>query len=323
MVKFKKFLFSFFTFVLLISSVSFAVFAQGSVVEADKFNFDNALSSGQAIVNYNLDNRRRPIHSQGYFNYASMEGERVGEPENPFNLKRWLPNPKIKKSDGKEDYLWNRGHGLGNQFAGEITNSAENIVAETVYLNQTLMLNYEGNVNNKNSLAGWLKANPDAWLEYHVYFHYQSSEDEIPSQVILVFRGIGAKKEAIDIDLPTNRLEGDHGIKRGDYGYRYVVLDNIQLGYGLDYVTGRITQDGLAVHKGKGVGEFNIQSIVGDGSLSAKDVGKVNSDNSVKEVGGGSDILDFFGVKLPFPLLVLAVFILIFLAFVFANEGGG
>lgn len=323
MVKIKKLLFSFFTIVLLISSVSFDVFAKGSVVDGDNFNFDNALSSGQAIVNYNLDNRRRPIHSQGYFNYASMEGERVGEPENPFNLKRWLPNPKIKKLDGKEDYLWNRGHGLGNQFAGEITNSAENIVAETVYLNQTLMLNYEGNANNKNSLAGWLKANPDSWLEYHVYFHYQSSEDEIPSQVILVFRGIGANKEVIDVDLPIHRLEGDRGIKRGNFGYRYVVLDNVQPGYGLDYVTGRITQDGLAVHKGKDVGEFDIQSVVGDGSSSVKDAGKVNSDNSVKEVGGGSDILDFFGVKLPFPLLVLAVFILIFLAFVFANEGGG
>lgn len=319
MLKFKKLLFSFFTVVLLISSVPFDVFAKGSVVDSDNFNFDNALSSGQAIVNYNLDNRRRPIHSQGYFNYASMEGERVGEPENPFNLKRWLPNPKIKKPDGKEDYLWNRGHGLGNQFAGEITNSAENIVAETVYLNQTLMLNYEGNVNNKNSLAGWLKANPDSWLEYHVYFHYQSSEDEIPSQVILVFRGIGANKEVIDVDLPTHRLEGDHGIKRGDYGYRYVVLDNVQPGYGLDYVTGRITKDGLAVHKGKDIGEFDIKSIVGDGSVSAS---KVTSDNSVKDVGGGNTF-DLFGIKLPFYVVLIVIGIVLFLALAFTSGGGG
>ena len=103
-----------------------------------------------------------------------------------------------------ETYLWDRGHLVGNQFAGNPSNVSDNIVGQTSYTNQKLMTYFEGGMksSNDNALDNWLYLHPNYYIEYIVTANYESSLDQYPRSITLRFRGLDKQGNPIRIKLP-------------------------------------------------------------------------------------------------------------------------
>ena len=91
---------------------------------ASEVNVQNVIKKKKNLLHTQLDDYGRPYKSTFIGNDGFQEGKRVGKPEEPTNLKgKW----KNQKLDPKT-YLWDRGHLIGNQFAGNPSNVSDNIV---------------------------------------------------------------------------------------------------------------------------------------------------------------------------------------------------
>lgn len=242
-----------FSFGLMFALTTFGNTAQASVEKADfnQVNIQNVVKSGKGLFGTQLDKNKRPSMSHIILKDSDEVGRRIGNPSIPSNMSRWVPNRKINDPVKGEQFLWNRGHGIGNQFGGGVTNVGENIAAETVYLNQVLMLHYEGSTNTPNTLDNWLHNNPEKYLDYVVVFNYQAAGDQIPVSVTLAYRGLDktGKPEFIS-NIPNDTREGSGKQAQTSYGYTVVTLKNIEPGTKFSYVTGEILRKGVKEHDG-------------------------------------------------------------------------
>ena len=155
---------------------------------ASEVNVQNVIKQKKNLLHTQLDEYGRPYKSTFIGNDGFQEGKRVGKPEEPTNLKgKW----KNQKLDPKT-YLWDRGHLVGNQFAGNPSNVSDNIVGQTSYTNQKLMTYFEGGMksSNDNALDNWLYLHPNYYIEYIVTANYESSLDQYPRSITLRFRGL-------------------------------------------------------------------------------------------------------------------------------------
>ena len=136
---------------------------------------------------------------------------------------------------GKEAWLMNRGHLVGYQFSG-LDNELRNLTPMTALLNtgslsdtdsanQTAMLFY------KNSLADWINAHPNDWLDYKVTPIYQGDE-LIPRQVELQYAGIKSDGTLMKISFGTKQEKTDED------GVTHVILENTSPNAKIDYATG-------------------------------------------------------------------------------------
>lgn len=166
---------------------------------ASEVNVQNVIKQKKNLLHTQLDDYGRPYKSTFIGNDGFQEGKRVGKPEEPTNLKgKW----KNQKLDPKT-YLWDRGHLVGNQFAGNPSNVSDNIVGQTSYTNQKLMTYFEGGMksSNDNALDNWLYLHPNYYIEYIVTANYESSLDQYPRSITLRFRGLDKQGKPIRIKL--------------------------------------------------------------------------------------------------------------------------
>ena len=243
-------------------------------------------------------------------NDGFQEGKRVGKPEEPTNLKgKW----KNQKLDPKT-YLWDRGHLVGNQFAGNPSNVSDNIVGQTSYTNQKLMTYFEGGMksSNDNALDNWLYLHPNYYIEYIVTANYESSLDQYPRSITLRFRGLDKQGNPIRIKLPDPKLDGIGSQKEEADEFTSVTIDNFYPGYQIDYKTGKATpysdattnnrdtltadrdeSDTTGVIEGDKLKELqdNAKSI-GD---SVKNKGEEVKGNVEKSMNWFQRLMDFFG----------------------------
>lgn len=225
--------------------------AASTEVNFDDVSMQSVLDNDRAEIGFKLDQYERPLISHVIMNVKDMDGHRVGVAPKPHNMKKFPAKILIKNINGKNDYLWNRGHLVGNQFAGESSNNPRNITAQTSYTNKFLMLYYEGGANSKNSLSGWVKSHPDYWLEYQVFAHYHSTLDQVPYKITLAWRALDENGQAFYIDTikPSGKV-GDTGMVTNTANkWRFVTIDNIQPNYVFSYVDGLMSTSDL--HRGE------------------------------------------------------------------------
>lgn len=206
---------------------------------ASEVNVQNVIKQKKNLLHTQLDEYGRPYKSTFIGNDGFQEGKRVGKPEEPTNLKgKW----KNQKLDPKT-YLWDRGHLVGNQFAGNPSNVSDNIVGQTSYTNQKLMTYFEGGLksSNENALDNWLYLHPNYYIEYIVTANYESSLDQYPRSITLRFRGLDKQGNPIRIKLPDSKLEGIGSQKEEADEFTSVTIDNFYPGYQIDYKTGKAT----------------------------------------------------------------------------------
>ena len=206
---------------------------------ASEVNVQNVIKQKKNLLHTQLDDYGRPYRSTFIGNDGFQEGKRVGKPEEPTNLKgKW----KNQKLDPKT-YLWDRGHLVGNQFAGNPSNVSDNIVGQTSYTNQKLMTYFEGGLksSNENALDNWLYLHPNYYIEYIVTANYESSLDQYPRSITLRFRGLDKQGNPIRIKLPDSKLEGIGSQKEEADEFTSVTIDNFYPGYQIDYKTGKAT----------------------------------------------------------------------------------
>lgn len=206
---------------------------------ASEVNVQNVIKQNKNLLHTQLDEYGRPYKSTFIGNDGFQEGKRVGKPEEPTNLKgKW----KNQKLDPKT-YLWDRGHLVGNQFAGNPSNVSDNIVGQTSYTNQKLMTYFEGGLksSNENALDNWLYLHPNYYIEYIVTANYESSLDQYPRSITLRFRGLDKQGNPIRIKLPDSKLEGIGSQKEEADEFTSVTIDNFYPGYQIDYKTGKAT----------------------------------------------------------------------------------
>ena len=206
---------------------------------ASEVNVQNVNKQKKNLLHTQLDDYGRPYKSTFIGNDGFQEGKRVGKPEEPTNLKgKW----KNQKLDPKT-YLWDRGHLVGNQFAGNPSNVSDNIVGQTSYTNQKLMTYFEGGMksSNENALDNWLYLHPNYYIEYIVTANYESSLDQYPRSITLRFRGLDKQGNPIRIKLPDPKLEGIGSQKEEADEFTSVTIDNFYPGYQIDYKTGKAT----------------------------------------------------------------------------------
>ena len=206
---------------------------------ASEVKVQNVIKQKKNLLHTQLDEYGRPYKSTFIGNDGFQEGKRVGKPEEPTNLKgKW----KNQKLDPKT-YLWDRGHLVGNQFAGNPSNVSDNIVGQTSYTNQKLMTYFEGGLksSNENALDNWLYLHPNYYIEYIVTANYESSLDQYPRSITLRFRGLDKQGNPIRIKLPDSKLEGIGSQKEEADEFTSVTIDNFYPGYQIDYKTGKAT----------------------------------------------------------------------------------
>lgn len=206
---------------------------------ASEVNVQNVIKQKKNLLHTQLDEYGRPYKSTFIGNDGFQEGKRVGKPEEPTNLKgKW----KNQKLDPKT-YLWDRGHLVGNQFAGNPSNVSDNIVGQTSYTNQKLMTYFEGGLksSNENALDNWLYLHPNYYIEYIVTANYESSLDQYPRSITLRFRGLDKQGNPIRIKLPDSKLDGIGSQKEEADEFTSVTIDNFYPGYQIDYKTGKAT----------------------------------------------------------------------------------
>ena len=206
---------------------------------ASEVNVQNVIKQKKNLLHTQLDEYGRPYKSTFIGNDGFQEGKRVGKPEEPTNLKGKWKNQKIDP----KTYLWDRGHLVGNQFAGNPSNVSDNIVGQTSYTNQKLMTYFEGGLksSNENALDNWLYLHPNYYIEYIVTANYESSLDQYPRSITLRFRGLDKQGNPIRIKLPDSKLEGIGSQKEEADEFTSVTIDNFYPGYQIDYKTGKAT----------------------------------------------------------------------------------
>lgn len=212
---------------------------------ASEVNVQNVIKQKKNLLHTQLDAQGRPFRSTFIGNDGFQEGKRVGTPEEPLNLKGKWKNQVVEQNGKTKKYLWDRGHLVGNQFAGYPSNDATNIVGETSYTNQKLMTYFEGGMkaSNKNALDNWLYLHPNYFIDYTVTANYNGINDQYPRSVTLRFRGLDKKGNSIRIKLPDANLEGIGKQVEEDGDYTSVTIDNIYPGYQIDYVTGEAVKE--------------------------------------------------------------------------------
>ena len=277
---------------------------------ASEVNVQNVIKQKKNLLHTQLDEYGRPYKSTFIGNDGFQEGKRVGKPEEPTNLKgKW----KNQKLDPKT-YLWDRGHLVGNQFAGNPSNVSDNIVGQTSYTNQKLMTYFEGGMkgSNDNALDNWLYLHPNYYIEYIVTANYESSLDQYPRSITLRFRGLDKQGKPIRIKLPDPKLDGIGSQKEEADEFTSVTIDNFYPGYQIDYKTGKATpyseaitnnrdtatadrdeSDTTGVIEGEKLKELkdNAKSI-GD---SVKNKGEEVKDHVEKSMNWFQRVMDFFG----------------------------
>lgn len=277
---------------------------------ASEVNVQNVIKQKKNLLHTQLDEYGRPYKSTFIGNDGFQEGKRVGKPEEPTNLKgKW----KNQKLDPKT-YLWDRGHLVGNQFAGNPSNVSDNIVGQTSYTNQKLMTYFEGGMksSNDNALDNWLYLHPNYYIEYIVTANYESSLDQYPRSITLRFRGLDKQGKPIRIKLPDPKLDGIGSQKEEADEFTSVTIDNFYPGYQIDYKTGKATpyseaitnnrdtatvdrneSDTTGVIEGEKLKELkdNAKSI-GD---SVKNKGEEAKNNVEKSMNWFQRVMDFFG----------------------------
>ena len=277
---------------------------------ASEVNVQNVIKQKKNLLHTQLDEYGRPYKSTFIGNDGFQEGKRVGKPEEPTNLKgKW----KNQKLDPKT-YLWDRGHLVGNQFAGNPSNVSDNIVGQTSYTNQKLMTSFEGGMksSNDNALDNWLYLHPNYYIEYIVTANYESSLDQYPRSITLRFRGLDKQGKPIRIKLPDPKLDGIGSQKEEADEFTSVTIDNFYPGYQIDYKTGKATpyseaitnnrdtatadrdeSDTTGVIEGEKLKELkdNAKSI-GD---SVKNKGEEVKGNVEKSMNWFQRLMDFFG----------------------------
>lgn len=277
---------------------------------ASEVNVQNVIKQKKNLLHTQLDEYGRPYKSTFIGNDGFQEGKRVGKPEEPTNLKgKW----KNQKLDPKT-YLWDRGHLVGNQFAGNPSNVSDNIVGQTSYTNQKLMTYFEGGMksSNDNALDNWLYLHPNYYIEYIVTANYESSLDQYPRSITLRFRGLDKQGKPIRIKLPDPKLDGIGSQKEEADEFTSVTIDNFYPGYQIDYKTGKATpyseaitnnrdtatadrdeSDTTGVIEGEKLKELkdNAKSI-GD---SVKNKGEEVKNNVERSANWFQRVMDFFG----------------------------
>ena len=277
---------------------------------ASEVNVQNVIKQKKNLIHTQLDEYGRPYKSTFIGNDGFQEGKRVGKPEEPTNLKgKW----KNQKLDPKT-YLWDRGHLVGNQFAGNPSNVSDNIVGQTSYTNQKLMTYFEGGMksSNDNALDNWLYLHPNYYIEYIVTANYESSLDQYPRSITLRFRGLDKQGKPIRIKLPDPKLDGIGSQKEEADEFTSVTIDNFYPGYQIDYKTGKATpyseaitnnrdtatvdrdeSDTTGVIEGEKLKELkdNAKSI-GD---SVKSKGEEVKNNVERSANWFQRVMDFFG----------------------------
>ena len=277
---------------------------------ASEVNVQNVIKQKKNLLHTQLDEYGRPYKSTFIGNDGFQEGKRVGKPEEPTNLKgKW----KNQKLDPKT-YLWDRGHLVGNQFAGNPSNVSDNIVGQTSYTNQKLMTYFEGGMksSNDNALDNWLYLHPNYYIEYIVTANYESSLDQYPRSITLRFRGLDKQGKPIRIKLPDPKLDGIGFQKEEADEFTSVTIDNFYPGYQIDYKTGKATpyseaitnnrdtatadrdeSDTTGVIEGEKLKELkdNAKSI-GD---SVKNKGEEVKNNVERSANWFQRVMDFFG----------------------------
>lgn len=277
---------------------------------ASEVNVQNVIKKKKNLLHTQLDDYGRPYKSTFIGNDGFQEGKRVGKPEEPTNLKgKW----KNQKLDPKT-YLWDRGHLVGNQFAGIPSNVSDNIVGQTSYTNQKLMTYFEGGMksSNDNALDNWLYLHPNYYIEYIVTANYDSSLDQYPRSITLRFRGLDKQGNPIRIKLPDPKLEGIGSQKEEADEFTSVTIDNFYPGYQIDYKTGKATPYSEATTNNRdtitadveesdttGVIEGKKLKELQDNARSVRDTVKKRGD----EIQGGfnqgknflQQVIDFFG----------------------------
>ena len=277
---------------------------------ASEVNVQNVIKQKKNLLHTQLDDYGRPYKSTFIGNDGFQEGKRVGKPEEPTNLKgKW----KNQKLDPK-NYLWDRGHLVGNQFAGNPSNVSDNIVGQTSYTNQKLMTYFEGGMksSNDNALDNWLYLHPNYYIEYIVTANYESSLDQYPRSITLRFRGLDKQGKPIRIKLPDPKLDGIGSQKEEADEFTSVTIDNFYPEYQIDYKTGKATpyseaitnnrdtatadrdeSDTTGVIEGEKLKELkdNAKSI-GD---SVKNKGEEVKGNVEKSMNWFQRVMDFFG----------------------------
>jgi streptodornase len=209
-------------------------------------NLENFKKEKKNLLYSELDKSGRPYRSYFIGNDKYQEGKRVGKPEEPQNLKgKWYQQNLAPKGE-KPIYLWDRGHLVGNQFAGHPSNLGINIVGQTSYANQKLQTYFEGGMktSNKNALDNWLYLHPNYVIEYFVTANYKNDTDQYPVSNTLKFRGVDMKGNTIKIKLPDSDQEGIDKQVDEDADFTSVTIHNIYPGWDIDYKTGVATKKG-------------------------------------------------------------------------------
>lgn len=251
-----------FSFMLLCFIIPQKTFAKTSLIDNPRaVVWQNVQKENKALMATELDKYKRPVMSHIVVRDKDEEGKRVGVPSAPINMSHWLRNQRVKDVEKGYTYLWNKGHGIGNQFGGAASNDASNIVAETVYLNQVLMLSYEGSTYKEGTLDNWLHQNPDKYLDYYVFFNYAGSDDNIPVQVVIAYRGINSKGVPVGINLPEKSYKGMSKQKRYRTGFTAVTMENIEPGFNINYKNGQLSR-GKDVHSGWKSDLFDIDGML-------------------------------------------------------------
>lgn len=277
---------------------------------ASEVNVQNVIKQKKNLLHTQLDDYGRPYKSTFIGNDGFQEGKRVGKPEEPTNLKGQWKNQKLDP----KTYLWDRGHLVGNQFAGNPSNVSDNIVGQTSYTNQKLMTYFEGGLksSNDNALDNWLYLHPNYYIEYIVTANYESSLDQYPRSITLRFRGLDKQGKPIRIKLPDPKLDGIGSQKEEADEFTSVTIDNFYPGYQIDYKTGKATpyseaitnnrdtatvdrneSDTTGVIEGENLKELkdNAKSI-GD---SVKNKGEEVKNNVERSANWFQRVMDFFG----------------------------
>lgn len=260
--------------VLLTATLGLSLFASANIhpamadtkfcPNADDCNISMVKRSKMNTLNYEAVGAQGnlPAHPiQGYFvGQAKYEDStRVGQPSIPYGMNKWLYNPQVQTVDGKKNF-WNRGHLVGNQFAGMASNDGKNIVPETEYMNQVLMTHYEGTRSARGyGLNNWLHRHPNDYLEYKVTPNYKDDEI-VPRSVTLEYCGLkdtaqnGGTGTPVHIIIPKCH---ENGIESQTYDsstkMEKVVIDNIEPGYEINYKTGDFKQTSAIKEQRNGI----------------------------------------------------------------------
>lgn len=208
-----------------------------SVSNTGEVTVTNAEKRGVNLLGIGKDEYGRTKRAVFVGNDKNQLGHRSQpSPPKPANLKRWT-NQRLSEGG----YLWDRGHLIGDQFAGYTSNDPYNLVGQTTYLNKKLMTYFEGGMrtSNKNALDNWLYLHPNYYIEYRVSPNWGSPTENYPRSVTLQYRGISKDGTPIQIQLPELNAEGAGKQVVDNELFTTVTLQNIQPGYVIDYRTGR------------------------------------------------------------------------------------